>query len=222
MRRRDYSALAQPPHDCARQRLEGKGVGDVADSPSPPHPRHRELLGQELRRRSFPSDSGGHEIALGAIAKMDLYLGEHDLAVAGNLCCVGDAHARDDLVFRREPTPTLEIGRKEVVQNCRGVAFAEKLAQAFAHYQGLEFRQLLGRLVAPARRCFAGGLELEPVEGVGGEGQKVIQLADRRERRRPGQLDGDPSGEGREIQLDRLWGASEIGDAEHRFVFVLP
>ncbi len=107
MRRRDYRALAQPPHDCARQGLEGKGVGDVADSPSPPHPRHRELLGQELRRRSFPRDSGGHEVALGAIAKMDLYLGEHDLAVAGNLCCVSDAHARNDLIFRREPTPTL-------------------------------------------------------------------------------------------------------------------
>jgi hypothetical protein len=98
----------------------------------------------------------------------------------------------------------------------------EKLAQAFAHHQSLEFGQLLGRLVAPTRRCFARGLEFEPVEGVGREGQKVTQLADRGERRRPAQLDGDSPSEGREIELDRLWGAGEIGDAEYRFVFVLP
>ena len=95
--RRNYGAVAQPAHNCARQGLEGKGVRDKSYPPAAPHPGHRQLLRQELRARSLPGYPCGNEIALGAIAETDHKLGEDDLAHGGNLRLIGDAH---DVVVR--------------------------------------------------------------------------------------------------------------------------
>ena len=63
-------------------------------------------------------------------------------------------------------------------------------------------------------------LQPEPVEVVAGERQEVGQLADPRELGRPEHFDRGHPLELRQVQLDRLDGARQVGDAEDRFLLV--
>ncbi len=56
------------------------------------------------------------------------------------------------------------------------------------------------------------GGEREPVEAVGAQGEQVGQLADLRERRAPEQLGGHDAAELRQVELDVLDEAREVGD----------
>ena len=69
----------------------------------------------------------------------------------------------------------------------------------------------------PARHRHVGG-EPEPVEAVRRQRQHVRQIADRRKRRAAEQLERHASFEAREVELDRLRGAADVGDAKDRFV----
>src|SRR5690348_408216 len=67
----------------------------------------------------------------------------------------------------------------------------------------------------PGRRI-ARRRQHEPVEAVGRQGQQVGELADRREQRAAAELDRYVADELRQVDLDRLRRARDIGNAENR------
>src|SRR5205085_3329016 len=75
----------------------------------------------------------------------------------------------------------------------------------------------LRNCAVPVRQLLLSG-EREPIEAVAGQRQLIRQVADRRKGAASHELDRDAALGPAEIELDRLRGAGEVEDAEHRLV----
>ncbi len=134
-------------------------------------------------------------------------------ARAGEWDAVGDRDVADRAGLAREPTPAGQEARDGALEHGAVAPPHQRVDGAAAlDHRGAEVIRLLGLL--------AHALDGQPVEGVRSEGEQVGQLADGGESRLAEQLQRLGALESREVELDVLREARQVGDDQHRVVAV--
>ena len=125
----------------------------------------------------------------------------------------GDGRA----VLGGKPAPARQEGRQHVaLEDHTGAAVRER-APALGDHQGLELRRDAGQFDLAGRLA-----EIEPEESIRGERDHIGLVSDRREIPAAQHLERDAAAPGREIDLGRLCGARQIGDAQNDLALILP
>ncbi len=202
-----------------KQRLHHLRIENAVDQPADPWaaPQSGDRVGERGRTEDdvllAPACRERQEIALRLVVETDVADGEPALPV-GQLAEQPQLRRPDAAVLGGEPALELEEFRQALLLELAALAPGKRRADpAVARGQRDEFRQHLGHRLVPGRRLGLVG-EQEPVEAVGRQRDQIGQVADRRERRASHQLHRHRALPFRQVELDRLGRARQVGDAQ--------